>query len=277
MSTTNKPVKIEEKEMSFFDHLDELRSHLVRAVLVTVVIAVIVFAMGDFIFDKFIFGPSKASFPSYRFICWFSDVVGLGDKLCMTPPEFEIDPRGIGETFFVHIRTSIILGLAAAFPFIFREIWLFVKPGLLENESKSARGVVAIASALFMMGVLFGYFIVAPFAIKFLVGYELAGVTNSSPSLESYTSYIIVFMIPTGIVFQLPLVVYYLSKIGLVSPDFMRAYRRQAFLFIIVLAAIITPPDVITQFLIAVPIYGLYEVSIFIAERQYAKYQKSLE
>lgn len=277
MSVSNKPVKTKEKEMSFFDHLDELRSHLVRSVLVTVVIAAIVFIMGDFIFEKFIFGPRNANFLSYRFMCWVSEAAGFGDKLCMTPPKFTFDTRNLGETFFVHIRTSIILGLAAAFPFIFREIWLFVKPGLLDNEAKSARGVVAVASFLFLTGVLFGYFIVAPFAIKFLVGYELAGVTNSSPTLESYVNYIIIFMIPTGIVFQLPLVVYYLAKIGLVSAEFMRNYRRQAFLFIIVLAAIITPPDVVTQFLIAVPIYCLYEISIFIAEKQYAKYQKGLE
>lgn len=277
MATTNKPVKTTEKEMSFFEHLDELRSHLVRAVLVTLTIAIIVFILGDFIFDKFIFGPQKTNFPSYRFMCWFSDAVGFGERLCMTPPKFEIKPIGVGETFFVHIRTSIILGLAAAFPFIFREIWLFVKPGLLENESKSVRGVVIVASVLFILGVCFGYFIVAPFAIKFLVGYELAGVNNSTPTLESYVNYTLMFMIPTGILFQLPLVVYYLSRMGLVSPDFMRAYRRQAFLIIIILSAIITPPDVVTQFLIAVPIYGLYEASIFIAERQYAKYQKSLE
>lgn len=277
MSDKNTPVKSSEKEMSFFEHLDELRSHLKRSALVTVTIAVLVFLAGDFIFLNFIFGPTKPGFLSYRFMCWVSNIVGLGDRMCMVPPVFKFDPKDMAETFFVHIKTSFILGFAAAFPFIFREIWLFVKPGLHEHESRSARGVVAVASGLFLFGVLFGYFVIAPFAVKFLIGYEIAGISNDSPSLASYVNYLLVFMIPTGIIFQLPLVVFYLAKIGLITPEFMRTYRRHAFLGIIVLAAIITPPDVITQFLIAVPIYALYEVSIGIAERQSKKYQKSLE
>lgn len=276
MSNSKLPTKQNESEMSFFEHLDELRSHLKRAALLTLVIAVVVFVMGDFIFKHFILAPTGGKFLSYRAICWLSETVGLADRLCMVPPDFTFDTRQMGETFFVHIRTSIILALAAAFPFIFREIWMFVKPGLLDNEAKSAKGVVGVASALFMAGVLFGYFIVTPFAVKFLVGYELAGITNNTPTLESYVNYVLIFMIPTGIVFQLPLVVYYLAKIGLISDEFMKTYRRQAFLFIIILAAIITPPDVVTQFLIAVPIYGLYEASISIARKQYAKYQKSV-
>lgn len=275
--SSNTPTKNTEKEMSFFEHLDELRSHLFRSVLVTMSIATLVFVMGDFIFDHFIYGPKKPDFLSYRFMCWFSNTVGLGDRMCMTPPEFEFDPRVMGETFFVHIKTSIMLGLAAAFPFVFREIWLFVRPGLHENEAKAASGVVAVASGLFLLGVLFGYFIISPFAIKFLIGYEIAGVVGDTPSLASYVNYLLMFMIPTGILFQLPLVVFYLAKMGLITPEFMRTYRRHAFLFIIVLAAIVTPPDAVTQFLIAVPIYGLYEVSIGIAERQHKKYQESLK
>jgi len=277
MSDQNTLAENSGKEMSFFDHLDELRSHLKRSALVTVSIAILVFLSGDFIFTHFIYGPTKPNFLSYRFMCWFSNIVGLGDRICMTPPAFEFDTKDMGETFFVHIKTSFILGLAAAFPFVFREIWLFVKPGLHEHESKSAQGVVGVASGLFLFGVLFGYFVIAPFAVKFLIGYEIAGVTNDSPILASYVNYLLVFMIPTGIVFQLPLVVFYLAKIGLITDVFMRTYRRHAFLFIIVLAAIITPPDVVTQFLIAVPIYGLYEVSIGIAERQGKKYQESLK
>jgi len=275
--SSNTPTKGTEKEMSFFEHLDELRSHLFRSVLVTFGIATLVFVMGDFIFDKFIYGPKKPDFLSYRFMCWFSNAVGLGDRMCMTPPKFEFDPRVMGETFFVHIKTSIMLGLAAAFPFVFREIWLFVRPGLHEHEAKAASGVVGVASGLFLLGVLFGYFVISPFAVKFLIGYEIGGVVGDTPSLASYVNYLLMFMIPTGILFQLPLVVFYLAKMGLITPEFMRTYRRHAFLFIIVLAAIVTPPDAITQFLIAVPIYGLYEISIGIAERQHKKYQESLK
>ncbi len=275
--SSNTPAKNTEKEMSFFEHLDELRSHLMRSVMVTVGIAVIVFVMGDLIFEHFLYGPTKSNFLSYRFMCWLSNALGLGDKMCMTPPVFEFDTKDMGESFFVHIKTSFILGLAAAFPFVFREIWLFVKPGLHQHEAKAAGGVVGVASALFLLGVLFGYFIIAPFAVKFLIGYEIGGVSNDSPTLSSYVNYILMFMIPTGVLFQLPLVVFYLAKIGLVTPDSMRKYRRHAFLFIIILAAIVTPPDAVTQFLIAMPIYGLYEISINIAERQHKKYQESLK
>jgi len=278
--SNNTPAKNTEKEMSFFDHLDELRSHLMRAVLVTLVIAVVVFILGDFIFDYFIKGPTEPNFLSYRVICWLSNAVGLGDSMCMTPPEMTLKPIAMGETFFVHIKISLMLGLAAAFPFVFREIWLFVSPGLHQHEAKAARGVVGVASALFLFGVSFGYFIIAPFAVKFLVGYTLGldgGVSSNEPSLASYVNYLLMFMIPTGILFQLPLVVFYLAKAGLITPEFMRSYRRHAFLFIIVLAAVVTPPDAVTQFLIAVPIYGLYEISIKIAERQHKKYQASLQ
>ncbi|MEO0779419.1 MAG: twin-arginine translocase subunit TatC, partial [Bacteroidota bacterium] len=152
-----------------------------------------------------------------------------------------------------------------AFPYIFYEIWRFIRPGLLPKERRAARGVVVICSLLFMMGVLFGYYVISPFAINFLGNYDM-GATNA-PTLSSFVNYMTMFTLPTGILFQLPVAVFILTKVGLLSVQFMRTYRRHAFVLILILSAFLTPPDVITQILIGCPLYFLYEGSILIAKR----------
>ncbi len=255
-----KPKKIE-KEMNFLDHLEELRWHLVRSVLSVTIIGIGVFSAKTFVFENIIFGPKKDWFPTYRFFC------SLGENICFNPPTFDLITREMGEQFFVHLKVSFWLALIVAFPYIFWEFWRFIKPGLYEKEQKAASGIVVICSLLFLSGVLFGYFVIAPFAITFLANYQVGVDAITSPTLSSYVGYLTMFTIPTGIVFQLPIVVYFLAKIGLVTAEFMRQYRRHAVIIILVLAAIITPPDVITQFLIGVPIFILYEISIIIAKR----------
>ncbi|MCL4110252.1 UNVERIFIED_CONTAM: hypothetical protein GTU68_030636 [Idotea baltica] len=179
----------------------------------------------------------------------------------------EILPRLLGEQFLVHIKTSAILGFICAFPYVFWEVWKFIKPGLYKKEQKHARGIVFTCSILFMMGVVFGYFVIAPFALNFLGNYTVGTSVSNSTSLASYVSYMTMFTLPTGIVFELPVVVYFLSKVGLVTPEFMKKYRKHSIVFILVLAAIITPPDIVTQFLIGIPVYILYEISIVISKR----------
>ena len=152
-----------------------------------------------------------------------------------------------------------------AFPYILWEVWRFVKPGLYDNEKRAARGFVLICSFLFLSGVLFGYFVIAPFAIKFLASYDIGAI--NAPTLESYVNYMVLFTLPTGIIFQLPVLVYFLTKIGLIDAEFMRTYRRHAIVLILILSAMITPPDVITQFLIGIPLFFLYELSINVARR----------
>ena len=264
----------DEKEMSFFDHLEELRWHIVRSVLAILAVAIAAFIAKDFVFNTLIFGPKRPDFISYVLLCNFSHWAGIGETLCIAPPDFQFVTPNFGEPFLVHIKVSLVLGVIGAIPFIFWEVWKFVKPGLYERERQLTRYAVGICSALFLMGVLFGYYVVSPFAVSFLAGYNLPGVTPF-PSLGSYISYLVMLTMPTGLVFELPVAVYVLAKLGLVSSSFMKSYRRHAIVVIVILASIITPPDVFSQTLISIPLILLYELGIVIAKRV-EKQEKSL-
>ncbi len=261
--TEKNPALPEEKEMSFLEHLEELRWHIIRSIG-----AIVLVAIGVFICEKqvtaILFGPKHDDFITYQFICKYFNT------FC-TAPQFDIIQRDLGEEFFTHLKSSIWLGLVVAFPYVFWEIWRFIKPGLYPNERKAARGIVAVCSLLFFAGVLFGYFIIAPFAISFLAGYSFGEDVISTTTLSSYVSYLTMITVPTGIVFELPIVAYFLGKVGLVSSTTMRKFRRHAIVIIFIAAAIITPPDVITQFLIGLPLFFLYELSIRIVARQERK------
>ncbi|MBK9018400.1 MAG: twin-arginine translocase subunit TatC [Saprospiraceae bacterium] len=264
----------EEKEMTFFDHLEELRWHIFRSALAILVVALALFFMEDVVFNKIIFGPRYPDFITYRLICEFSNYIGLGDGLCFYPKEFHLITPDMGELFLTHIKISFLLGLVAAMPYIFWEAWRFIKPGLYEKEQNASRFAVLICSFLFSLGVLFGYFVISPFAISFLTGYELPGV-ESTPALSSYISYMLMFTMPTGLIFQLPVAAHVLAKIGLVSSSLMRQYRRHAIVVIVIVAAIITPPDAFSQILIALPLLGLYEISIAVVKK--VEKQKAME
>ena len=241
--------------MSFFDHLEALRWHIIRSIVAIAVVAVVVFFNKSFVFDTVIMGRKSADFWTYRTIC------DLSELMCFSPPEFLIITRDLGEQFLTHFRVSITLGFILAFPYVFWEIWRFIKPGLYAKEQKAAKGLVFVCSILFFIGNLFGYFIMSPFAISFLAGYQVADVITT-PTLTSYVSYMTMMTLPIGIVFEMPILIYFLAKIGLVSSEFLKSYRRIAFMIILIIAAIITPPDLITQFIIGVPLYLLYEISI---------------
>jgi sec-independent protein translocase protein TatC len=273
--TTNKkklpPVKkADEKEMSFLDHLEELRWHILRSVMYIGIVAVVTFIAKDFVFNKIIFGPLSKDFLTYRILC------GISDYTCFYPPEIDLITRVLGEQFLTHIKVSAWLGLVVSFPLVFWEIWKFVAPGLYPKEKNVSRGIVLICSLLFMSGVLFGFFVMAPFAIKFLAEYSVGDFAVTAPTLSSFVGYMTMFTVPTGIVFELPVVVYFLARAGLIGPVVMRKYRKHAVIVILLLAAVITPPDVVTQFLIGLPIFMLYEISIRIAARAEKKYQKEI-
>ena len=268
--TNNEENKSDEKEMSFLDHLEELRWHILRSIASVFVLGIVFFILRDIVFD-IILAPGKKDFITYRFLCNISDVT------CMEPTNFKLLPRDMGEQFFTHIKISIWLGFIIAFPYVFWEFWRFIKPGLYKHEQQAARGIVASCSFLFLSGVLFGYYIISPFAITFLTGYQVSPDIVSSPTLASYINYMTMLTIPTGIIFELPIVVYFLAKIGLISSDFMKKYRRHAFVIVFIMAAIITPPDVLTQILIGIPIYILYEFSIHLAKRIEKKKAKEEE
>jgi len=256
----------EEAEMGFLEHLEELRWHIIRSVAWIMLFAIIAFVSKKFVFGTLLFGPKNKDFLSYNVLCKFSNSIGMGDGLCMVPPDFKLQAVEFGELFTSHLKVSFFVGFAVAFPFVLWEFWKFIKPGLYQKEQKAARGFVFVCSLLFLIGACFGYFVIAPFAVTFLAGYEIEGVLAQA-ALSSYVNYMVMFTIPVGLVFELPILIYFLSKIGLVTPEFMKTYRRQAFVIILIAAAIITPPDVITQFLVGIPLFILYEMSIYISAR----------
>ena len=260
------------KEMTFLDHLEELRWHIIRSLAVIVGLGIVLFIFQEKVFEV-INGPTRTDFFSYRAICWFSNTIGLGDTMCFSPPAFETLAIGFGEAFIISIKVSFVMGFILAFPYVFWEFWRFIRPGLYDKEKNAARGIVTICSILFLMGVLFGYFIIAPFAVNFLAGYTIPGVENS-PTVSSFINYMIMFTAPAGVIFELPIVVFFLSKVGLVTPAGMRTYRRHAIIGTLLLAAMITPPDVVTQFLIGIPLFILYELSILVSARVEKQYNE---
>ncbi len=262
-------------EMSFFDHIEELRRHLLRSALAITVVGVVCFLNKDFIFNTVMFGPRHPDFPTFRVLCATSHWVGLGDSMCFQPVAFKIITRQLGEVLMQHLYVSFWLGIIGAFPFILWEFWKFIRPGLLETEQKAVRGVVSICSLLFLTGVAFGYYIIAPFSINFLAGYTLEG-TEVSPTLDSYVTYMTMFTIPIGLIFEMPVVIYFLTKIGIVGYRSLQMYRRHAVVAILILAAIITPPDVVSQTIVSIPLYLLYELSILVAKRVQRNREKEL-
>ncbi len=264
-----------EKEMTFLQHLEELRWHLIRAVIAVFAIAIMVFLAKSWVL-KIVFGPTQPDFITYEIICQIITNFSPGSA-CLRPIEINFITPNFGEKFITYLKISIILGLVAAFPYVFWEFWRFISPGLYDTERKAARGVVFVCSALFMLGVSFGYFVIAPFAVTFLTSFEIEGIDGAYPAFSSYVNYLIMFTLPVGIVFELPVVVFFLSKVGLITPEFMKQYRRHAFVIILIAAAAITPPDVITQILIALPLYILYEISITISRRVVKKQQELFE
>ena len=256
-------------EMSFLDHLEALRWHLIRAIASVAVFAIVVFIFHDFIFEHVILAPKNPDFITYQLGCMISEAICTNFR----PADFSLMSISLEEQFLTSLKVSFFMGVIVAFPYIFWEIWRFIKPGLYETERKAARGIVFICSMLFFTGVLFGYFIVSPFAVSFLSNYQIAEV-GVEPRLSSYVSLMTMLTLPAGLIFELPIVVYFLTKVGLVTPEFMKQYRKHAFVIILVLAAVITPPDVITQLLIGFPLYVLYEASIVISRRVIKKQEE---
>ena len=265
----------ERGEMSFFDHISELRKHILRSVLAIAIGGIAAFMNKEFVFETLIFGPKNPNFITFRVMCDLSRKMGMGDAGCFAPPQFNLITRQLGEVIMQHLFVSFWIGLIAAFPYVIYEVWRFISPGLHEFERRAARGIIFICSLLFFFGVAFGYFVIAPFSISFLAGYTLEGL-EVAPTLDSYVSYMTMFTLPTGLVFEMPIVVYFLAKIGILGPATMRAYRRHAVVALLIVAAIITPPDVVSQTIVGIPLFLLYEISILVAARVKRKRDKSL-
>jgi len=254
--------------MSFLDHLEELRGHLVRSVIAIIVLSVIAFVTTDFWFGEIILGPSKSDFWTYKTMCWIEQRFSISG-LCIDKLDFLLQSRTMSGQFVMHITSSLVAGLVVAFPYVFWELWRFVKPGLYNTEKNVASGMVYYVTILFSIGVAFGYFIVAPLSINFLANYKLDSSITNQFDITSYVSTLIMLVLGCGLIFQLPLVILMLSKAGIVSSQFLRIYRKHAFIVILITAAFITPsPDILSQLLLALPMYLLYELSILLASRE---------
>ena len=254
-------------EMSFLDHLEELRWHLIRATLGVLIAGIIAFIFKRFIFDVIIFGPTHMSFPTYEGLCKMSELIGITDTtFCADKFPFIIQNRTVAGQFSAHIWTSIYAGFIIAFPYVLYQLWSFISPGLKTNERKSSRGFIVIASLLFFIGVLFGYYIVTPLSINFLANYQISAQISNEFDVSSVIAIVRSSAIASGFVFELPIIIYFLTKVGLVTPDILKKYRKFALVIVLIISAIITPPDIASQVIVAIPILILYQVSIYISK-----------
>lgn len=255
-------------DMSFLDHLEELRGHLVRSVIAIMSLSVVAFITTDYWFGQIILGPSKSDFWTYQTMCWLEQKFSISG-LCIEKLDFVLQSRSMSGQFVMHITSSLVAGLVVAFPYVFWELWRFIKPGLYNTEKNVASGMVGYVSILFIIGVSFGYFIVAPLSINFLANYKLDPSITNQFDVTSYVSTLIMLVLGCGLIFQLPLVMLMLAKAGVVSAQFLKTYRKHAFIVILITAAFITPsPDILSQLLLALPMYLLYELSIILAIRE---------
>ena len=252
-------MKEQNKPMSH--HLEVLRWHLIRGLAAMFLVSIGMYLMGNYFFDNVVLAHSSKDFFTYRFVC------NNFASLCFYPEAFTFEAIGLEEQFITHIKVSLVMGFALSFPYVFWEIWSYIKPALYPNERKAAKGMVFICSCLFFLGILFGYFIIAPFAVTFLSRYNVSQMVEIVPRLNTYVNLLTMIILPVGLIFELPVIVYFLAKVGLLTSSFMKRFRKHAVVVILILASFLTPPDVITQFLIGIPFYMLYEIGIIIAKR----------
>lgn len=256
----------EEKEMSFLDHLEELRWHVVRSVAVVFIFMILAFIFVPWIFDNIIFAPAKIDFPAFKYMCQLGKLTGLEETLCVTELPFKVQSRNMTGQFMMSLTAAFVIGLIVAFPYVVWEFWSFVKPGLQTKERKFSKGAVFAVSFLFMLGVLFGYYILCPMTIWFLSTYSISNMIVNEFDITSYVSTITSLILGCGLLFQFPIVIYFLSKVGIVTPELMRKYRKHSIVVILVLGAIITPSgDPFSLTVISLPLYMLFEISIFIS------------
>jgi sec-independent protein translocase protein TatC len=253
-----------EAEMSFIDHLEALRWHIIRAAIAVVVFSLVAFFNKTFLFHDLILGPSRSDFWTYQTFCKIGNLFGAVTP-CDNQVNFIIQNREMSGQLTMHISTSFIVGICLSFPYLFWELWRFVKPGLYPHERANSRGAVFFVSILFILGLLFGYYIAAPLSINFLASYTVDATIQNQIDLQSYLSTLTTMTLSCAFVFELPMIVFFLAKAGLVTPELMTLYRKHAIVVILIIAAIITPPDISAQIIVTIPILLLYELSIHIA------------
>jgi sec-independent protein translocase protein TatC len=261
-----KPHKIDEKEMSFWDHLTELRGTFVRSLFAIIILAIIAFLNKDFIFNDIILAPKDSSFITNRLLCSLGQLIGI-NYFCVQDLALKIININMSGQFLTHMYISFVAGLIVAAPYIIFEFWRFIKPALYEEEQSHSKSAVLVSSFLFLSGILFAYFLIVPLTLNFFGSYHVSEMVQNQISLNSYISTVVTVTLSIGLVFELPVLIYFLTKVGLISIDFLKKNRKYTFVIVLILSAIVTPPDVFSQLLVTVPLMILYEFSIILAKR----------
>lgn len=260
-----KTIKKSPKEMSFLEHLEELRWLLVRSSAAVLIMAVGAYFVSDYLFDVVLFGPTRPDFYTYRAFCDLSHRLGFADSICITEMPFIIQNTEMEGQVNIFVWLCILVGFILAFPYILWQLWGFISPALYEKEKKSARVFIFSSSLLFFLGVLFGYFVVIPMSVNFLATFTVSSMVKNQFTIDSYMGMVKTSILASGLFFELPIIIYFLTKLGLVTPRFLRKYWKYAVVIILIIAAIVTPPDVVSQTIVAVPMLIIYELSILIS------------
>jgi sec-independent protein translocase protein TatC len=266
-----------QKDMSFLGHLEELRWHLVRSASAIFIIGILLFIFQKEVYEHFLLAHRKSDFITYQIFCDFFSLFGFDSTFCnvaFTDNLISLKPT---QQLMNAIWSSFILGIILSFPYLLWEIWRFISPGLTKNEVKSSKGFIFIASFLFFCGIAFSFFVIAPISIHFLYNYQISELIENNFTLDSHIGLVTNMLLGVSILFELPVLIYFLTKIGLVTPDFLRKYRKHALVVVLILAAIITPPDIASQVIVAIPILILYEISIKVSKIVIQKQQKNAQ
>ncbi len=258
----NRRAKDPNAEMTFIDHLEELRWVILRCVLAALIGAIVVFWFKEFFFNEIVMAPSRMDFVTYKYMCAAGKYIGIGSGLCIEPFSIKLQSNEMVGQFNMAFSFSFVAGFIIAFPFIFWQIWRFIKPALNDKERSGITGVVFWVSLLFFIGICFGYYFLAPYAFNFFATFTLSPSIEVKPTVQDYLDLLLTFTLGCGLAFQLPIVLYFLGKVGIVTASFLKQYFRHAIVIIVIIAAIITPPDGITQIIVSTPLILLYWVSI---------------
>ena len=252
-------------EMSFLDHLEDLRWLLVRSTIAVIIMAIVTYFISDYLFNTVIFGPTRPTFFTYTFFCELSHSLGFAESICITEMPFIIQNTEMEGQVNVFIWICILAGFILSFPYILWEVWKFISPALYTNEKKNAKIFIFSSSLLFFLGVIFGYFVVIPMSVNFVATFTVSDVVKNQFTLDSYIGMVKTSVLASGLFFELPIIIYFLTRLGLVTPTFLRTYRKYAIVLVLIIAAIVTPPDVVSQTIVAIPMLLIYEVSIWIS------------
>lgn len=265
MANTSKEKK-NLNEMSFLDHLEELRWLLVRSTIAVLIMAVLTYFVSDYLFDTIVFGPTRPTFTTYTFFCELSHSLGFADSICIAEMPFIIQNTEMEGQVNMFVWMCLLAGFILSFPYILFEIWKFISPALYVQERKHAKIFIFISSLLFFLGILFGYYVVIPMSVNFLATFTVSDIVKNQFTLDSYLGMVKTSVLASGIFFEMPIIIYFLTRLGLVTPAFLRKYWKYAVIIILIVAAIVTPPDVVSQTIVAIPMLIIYELSILISK-----------